>query len=408
MNAFLTARRIKKGQEEEFRKKWKGGEAPEGMLDAYLLEDEEDPRETLSISFWDSARDLLAYRTGEDAKKRRGELDDVVDKDRWSRAFVAFNAVDIANGGGKKKLLLLPLLLIGVGAAVYYFLVRRKSGDEEDEWETWQPEPASTFRPVETGEASAPVTATAANASPQTPPPPVRPLDAEVRNGGREDDRRRHDVTAPRQGAQPAALQSGAQSSMGPTGSLAPQATTTGEAQARGTSPSATLGSASMHAAGQARAGSTGSAGQTAGRGRTVREAMTPNPETVSQTTDLVSAARLMRDMDVGVIPVVADGWLAGIVTDRDIALAFADRETDPATVKVMDVMTDMPVTVRPDMSVEEAARLMAGHQVRRLPVVEDTRLVGIISLGDLATEGGQRPAAAALEQISEPAQPDR
>jgi CBS domain-containing protein/heme-degrading monooxygenase HmoA len=420
MNAFLTARRIKKGQEEEFRKRWKGGDTPEGMLDAYLLEDEEDPRETLSISFWDTARDLLTYRTGEDAKKRRGELDDVVDKDRWSRAFVAFNAVDIDSGGGKKKLFLLPLLLIGVGAAVYFLLVRRKAAGE-DEWDTWQPEPASTFVPPEgegAGTAQAPLTATTANASPQTPPSPVRPLDAEARNGGSNDDDRRHNPTAARQGAQPAALQTGAQSTMGAAGSLAPQTTATGEAPARSASPSATLGSAPMHAAGmpagytstsaQAQPAPTTRAGQTAQRGRTVREAMTPGPETVEQTTDVVSAARLMRDIDVGVIPVMAEGHLAGIVTDRDIALAFADRETGPATVKVMDVMTDMPVTVSPDMSVEEAARLMAEHQVRRLPVVEGTRLVGILSLGDLAAEGGQKPAAAALEQISEPAQPDR
>src|SRR5215217_7871981 len=197
MNAFLSARRVKKGQEEEFRRRWKGGDQPDGMLDAYLLEDEEDPRETLSISFWDTARDLLAYRTSDDAKKRRGEMDDVVDKDRWSRAFVAFNAVDIEDEGGKAKWFLLPLLLVGIGAAVYYFLSKRKGGDDEDQWDSWQPEPASTFRPTET----------AASASPQTPPPAVRPLDAEARNGGGRDDERRHDQTAGRQGAQPASMQ---------------------------------------------------------------------------------------------------------------------------------------------------------------------------------------------------------
>src|SRR3712207_5920117 len=119
MKAWLTARRVKKGQEEEFRKKWRGGGMPDGMLDAFLLEDEEDPRETLSVSFWDTADQLLKYRTGEDARKRRDDLSGVVDKDRWSRSFVAFSAWDIPAGGGKKKLLMLPLLLAGAGAVLY-------------------------------------------------------------------------------------------------------------------------------------------------------------------------------------------------------------------------------------------------------------------------------------------------
>ena len=423
MNAFLSARRIKKGQEEEFRKRWKGGDQPDGMLDAYLLEDEEDPRETLSISFWDTARELLAYRTSDDAKKRRDGLDDVVDKDRWSRAFVAFNAVDIEDEGGKAKWFLLPLLLIGVGAAVYYFLSKRKGGDDEDEWDTWQPEPASTFRPTETaGAERARATATAANASPQTAPPAVRPLDAEARNGGSDDGERRHEETGGRQGAQPASMQSGAQAPMAASGSLAPQATTTSTetrteserrpgqpaAPAAPSSPAATFGG-SMHAAGMP-AGYTSPSGQaqTARRGRTVRDLMTGNPETVEQTASVVEVARLMRDIDVGVIPVMAGGRLAGVVTDRDIAIAFAERDTEPADVRVMEVMTETPVTAAPEMTADDAARLMAEHQIRRLPVVEGTRLVGILSLGDLATEGAQRPAAAALEQISEPAQPDR
>jgi CBS domain-containing protein/heme-degrading monooxygenase HmoA len=417
MNAFLTARRIKKGQEEEFRKRWKGGDSPEGFLDAYLLEDQEDPRETLSISFWDTAKDLLAYRTSEDAKKRRGDLDDVVDNDRWSRAFVAFNAVDIPNGGGKKKWLLLPLLLIAAGAAAYYFVTRRKG---DDEWDTWQPEPASTYRPDETGvTAVAPITATAANASPQTPPPAVRPMDAEARNGGGHDTHgQRHPDVSADQGAQPAVIQTGALSSTAGAGPVAPPEASASDVQARSSSPSATLGSAPMHAAampagyaslaGQSRAAPSAGSAESARRGRTVREFMTPNPESVGQTDDVVSAARMMRDLDVGVLPVVADGLLAGIVTDRDIAIAFADREADPAGVKVADVMTDMPVTVSPDASVEEAARAMAEHQIRRLPVVDGVRLVGIVSLGDLAADGAQRAAAGALEHISEPAQPDR
>jgi CBS domain-containing protein/heme-degrading monooxygenase HmoA len=374
MKAWLTARRVKKGQEEEFRKKWRGGDMPDGMLDAFLLEDEEDPRETLSISFWDTADQLLKYRTSDDARKRRDDLSDVVDKDRWSRSFVAFSAWDIPGGGGKKKLLMLPLLLIGAGAGIF-FLLKKRGGNGDDEWETWEPEPASTFQPSQ-----APVTATAAPASPRTAPPAVRPMDAESRNGGEH--AHGGSTTAHHTGSQPASFQTGAQSSMAAAGAVPRSATA--EGMARGDSASAGAGR------------------------RSVREVMTPNPETVEQMTDAVTAARMMRDLDVGVLPVMADGRLAGIVTDRDIALGVSRQLMEPSRVRIGDLMTDMPSTVKPDDSVETAARLMAERQVRRLPVVDGTRLVGIVSLGDLATEGAQRAAGAALHEISEPAQPDR
>src|SRR5437764_87642 len=67
MKAWLTARRVKAGHEDEFRKKWRGGDTPEGMVDAFLLEDEQDPRETLSVSLWDTAQNLLSYRTASGA-----------------------------------------------------------------------------------------------------------------------------------------------------------------------------------------------------------------------------------------------------------------------------------------------------------------------------------------------------
>src|SRR6266540_6324144 len=77
MMAWITARRLKSGKEEEFRTKWAGGDTPGGMSDAYLLQDEEDPRNTLSISFWDTAEKLLSFRTSEDAKKREDDLKEV-------------------------------------------------------------------------------------------------------------------------------------------------------------------------------------------------------------------------------------------------------------------------------------------------------------------------------------------
>lgn len=384
MKAWLTARRVKRGQEEEFRKKWRGGDMPEGMLDAFLLEDEEDPRETLSVSFWDTADQLLRYRTSEDARKRRDTLSDVVDKDRWSRSFVAFSAWDIPTGGGKKKLLMLPLLLLGAGAAVF-FVLKKRSSNGNDEWDTWEPEPSDSFQPAE-----APLTATAGSASPRTPPPAVRPLETESRNGGEHT--HGPGSTAHHTGSQPASFQSGAHGSMAAAGAV-PQSATPG-APTGGASSAAAPVSGGLEDAG--------------GRGRSIREVMTPNPETVEPTTDAATAARMMRDLDVGVLPVMADGRLAGIVTDRDIALGVSRQPAEPARVRVSDLMTDTPATVTPNDSVAAAARMMAERQIRRLPVVEGTRLVGIVSIGDLATEGAQRAAGAALHEISEPAQPDR
>ena len=379
MQAWLTARRVKKGQEEEFRKQWKGGDMPDGMLDAYLLEDEENPRETLSISFWDTARELLQYRTSEESQKRKDNLSDVVDKEHWSRAFVAFNADDIDTGGGKKKLLMLPLLLIAAGAGIFYFLKRRgQNGD--DEWDTWEPEPASTFQPTQ-----APVTATAAAASPMTPPPAVRPLDAESRNGGQQE------RASSTQGSSTTAAARPAMSEV--------------HAPARASTPSAPRAASAPSSTGSA----TRSEGRSGQRPRTVRDLMTANPETVDVSTDVVAAARLMHTLDVGVLPVMADGRLAGMVTDRDIALGVAQRGTDPASVSTGDVMTEAPTTISADASVDDAARLMSERQIRRLPVVEDgTRLVGIIALGDLAAEGAQKAAGGALEDISEPASPSQ
>ncbi|MGH2588895.1 MAG: CBS domain-containing protein, partial [Dehalococcoidia bacterium] len=80
----------------------------------------------------------------------------------------------------------------------------------------------------------------------------------------------------------------------------------------------------------------------------------------------------------------------------------------DPDGVRVADLMTEVPATIGPDESVGEAARLMAERQIRRLPVTEGTRLVGILSLGDIAADGAEQPAGAALHDISEPAKPNR
>jgi CBS domain-containing protein len=131
-----------------------------------------------------------------------------------------------------------------------------------------------------------------------------------------------------------------------------------------------------------------------------IRDVMTPNPRTVSPQDSIQNAARIMRDEDTGVVPVVDNGRAVGVVTDRDIVVrAVADGELNRP---VRDIVSGDVVTARPDMSTREAAQLMSEHQVRRLPVVENERLVGIVSLGDLAVKDSDDRAGNALEEISQ------
>ena len=150
MEALVTARCTEDGREGAFRKQWGSGAEPEGMLHAYLLEDEEDPRETLSVSFWDSARDLLAYRSSDAAKQREKQLRDLVAKARWQRAYAAFGAEDI-DVGGRKLPLLLPLLFVAAGAGVFLFFLKRRGQDQAEEQGQAQ-EPAPQQTPLASGD----------------------------------------------------------------------------------------------------------------------------------------------------------------------------------------------------------------------------------------------------------------
>ena len=132
-----------------------------------------------------------------------------------------------------------------------------------------------------------------------------------------------------------------------------------------------------------------------------IRDVMTPNPRTVSPDDTIQSAARIMRDEDTGAIPVVENGRPVGMVTDRDIVVrAVADG--GGVSQPVRGIVTTGVVCVTPEMSTREANELMSEHQVRRLPVVENDRLVGIVSLGDLAVkEGKDRRTGDTLQDIS-------
>ena len=134
-----------------------------------------------------------------------------------------------------------------------------------------------------------------------------------------------------------------------------------------------------------------------------VRHAMTESPTTISPQMNAFDAAGLMKSEDVGVLPVVEEAKLVGLITDRDLVLrVLADRK-NPIEVMVGDICTSSPVTVTPDMKLSEARELMEEHKVRRLPVMKGEELVGVLSLGDVAwADASTREVGEALRGISE------
>jgi len=133
-----------------------------------------------------------------------------------------------------------------------------------------------------------------------------------------------------------------------------------------------------------------------------IRDVMTPNPRTISPDASIQDAARIMRDLDTGVVPVVENGRPVGMVTDRDIVVR-AVAEDAQLNRPVREIVSGGIISASPEMSTREAAELMSEHQVRRLPVVENERLVGIVSIGDLAVkEGKDKRVGDALQDISQ------
>ena len=134
-----------------------------------------------------------------------------------------------------------------------------------------------------------------------------------------------------------------------------------------------------------------------------IRDVMTPNPRTVSPDDTVQAAARIMQSEDTGAVPVVNDGRVIAVVTDRDIVVRVVAEgasvvESGSGTSQLSNV-----ICATPDMSTREANDLMSEHQIRRLPVVENDRLVGIVSIGDLAVkEGKDSRTGDTLQSISE------
>lgn len=131
---------------------------------------------------------------------------------------------------------------------------------------------------------------------------------------------------------------------------------------------------------------------------------MNPHVVSIDPTESASLAARLLARHDLGALPVCSPGGqLRGMVTDRDIILRCVAAEEDPKTVPVKHIMTRRPVSLSPGDDIREAARLMSGQQVRRLPVVEGGKVIGVVSLGDLARCGKYgMEVSKALTDISE------
>jgi CBS domain-containing protein len=130
---------------------------------------------------------------------------------------------------------------------------------------------------------------------------------------------------------------------------------------------------------------------------------MTVLPRTVKVGDSIVDAAKVMRGEDAGIAPIVDGDRLVGVVTDRDIAVRVVAAGRDPLETKVEEIASARLITIDPDQDLDEALRLMAEHQVRRLPVVEeDGKLVGIVAQGDVARHASHESTGAVVEQISQ------
>jgi CBS domain-containing protein len=137
---------------------------------------------------------------------------------------------------------------------------------------------------------------------------------------------------------------------------------------------------------------------------KTVADAMTVNPRTIPPPASAVDAAKIMLEEDVGSVPVVAEGALVGIVTDRDIALRVVAAGRDPRTTRVEEIATAHPHCTTPEESLDDAYEQMAAWRIRRLPVVaDDDRLVGMLAQADLVQSLRDKKAGQLVEEISQP-----
>ena len=140
-----------------------------------------------------------------------------------------------------------------------------------------------------------------------------------------------------------------------------------------------------------------------------IREIMTPDAQCVGPEDTLVDAAALMRQLDVGVLPVCTEGEVVGMITDRDIAIRAVAEARPPTTTRVREIMSPGSITVFEDQEVDDVVQVMEEKQIRRAPVMSrEKRLVGIVSLGDIAVDASAALSGEALKRVSQPAEPVR
>jgi CBS domain-containing protein len=136
--------------------------------------------------------------------------------------------------------------------------------------------------------------------------------------------------------------------------------------------------------------------------GKSVRDAMTSNPCTIDADKPVAYAAKMMKQENVGIAPIVEGERLIGTLTDRDIVVRVVAEGRDPQSVTAREASSSAPVTVDPQQDLDEALRLMATHQIRRLPVVEeDGRVVGVLAQADVADEAKAKKTGELVEEIS-------
>lgn len=128
---------------------------------------------------------------------------------------------------------------------------------------------------------------------------------------------------------------------------------------------------------------------------KTISEVMTPDPVCLSESATIAEAARQMRDYDIGDVLVTDGQGLRGVLTDRDVVIRAIATNRDPNMTTVADILSADPICLAPSDNVSKAVDLMRRHALRRLPVCEGERLVGIVSIGDLAIEQDSRSALA-------------
>jgi CBS domain-containing protein len=138
-----------------------------------------------------------------------------------------------------------------------------------------------------------------------------------------------------------------------------------------------------------------------------LKEIMTKDVATLHAEDTVQEAAHIMKQYNIGSVPVCSGEEIIGIITDRDIAVRSVAEGENFKNQKVREIMTSNPVIVNQEMDIHDAARIMSERQIRRLPVVDKKNIVGIISLGDIAVESNLHDnAGEALSNISEPSSP--